>query len=91
VKEKRGIIHTIKRRNCKWDGNILQRNCFIKHVIEGKIEGRIEVTGGRGRRRKETRDELKQTGGYLELKEEALDNSGVPTGGWGVHPRPEIP
>jgi hypothetical protein len=28
----------------------LGRNCLLKHVIEGKIEGRIEVTGKRGRR-----------------------------------------
>ena len=25
---------------------MLRRNCLLKHVIEGKIEGRIEVTGG---------------------------------------------
>jgi hypothetical protein len=31
--------------------------------------------GGRGRRRKETRDEHKQTRGYLELEEEALDHT----------------
>jgi hypothetical protein len=31
---------------------ILRRNCLLKEVIEGKIKGRIEVTGRRGRRRK---------------------------------------
>jgi hypothetical protein len=25
-------------------GHILRRNCLLKHVIEGKIVGRIEVT-----------------------------------------------
>jgi hypothetical protein len=32
--------------------HIMRRNCLLKHVIEGKIEGRIEVTGRRGRRHK---------------------------------------
>jgi hypothetical protein len=31
----------------------------IKHVIEGKIEGRIEMTGRRGRRRKQLLVDLK--------------------------------
>jgi hypothetical protein len=29
----------------------LHRNKLLKHTIEGKIEGRIEVIGRRGRRR----------------------------------------
>jgi hypothetical protein len=36
----------------------LHRNCLPKHVIEGKIEGRIEVMGRRGRRCKQLLDEL---------------------------------
>jgi len=30
-----------------------RRNCLRIQVIEGKVEGRIEVTGRRGRRRKQ--------------------------------------
>jgi len=30
----------------------LLRGCILKHVIEGKIRGKIEVTRIRGRRRK---------------------------------------
>jgi hypothetical protein len=75
VKEKRSIVLTIKGRTCNWDDHILQRNCLIKHDIEGKIEERIKMTGGRGRRRKETRDKLKKIRGYLELKEEVLDHT----------------
>jgi hypothetical protein len=41
--------------------------------MEGKIEGRIEVRGRRGRRHKQLLDELKETGSYWKLKEEALD------------------
>jgi hypothetical protein len=52
VKEARNIVQTIKRRKANWIGHILRRNCLLKHVIEGKLEGRIEMTGRRGRRRK---------------------------------------
>jgi hypothetical protein len=52
VKEERNILHTIKRRKANWIGHILRRNCLLKHVIEGKIEGRIKVAGRRGRWRK---------------------------------------
>ena len=45
VKEERNIIHTVKRRKANWIGHILRRNCLMKHIIEGKIEGGIEVTG----------------------------------------------
>jgi len=37
----------------------LGRNCLLKHVIEGKIEGRIRVTGRRGRRNKQLLSDLK--------------------------------
>jgi hypothetical protein len=45
VKEERNIVHTIKRRKANWIGHILCRKCLLKHVIEGKLEGRIEMTG----------------------------------------------
>jgi hypothetical protein len=44
VKEKRNILQTIKRRNTNWIGHILCRNCLLKHMVEGKIKGRIQVT-----------------------------------------------
>jgi hypothetical protein len=50
MKEGRNIIHTIKRRKANWIGHIFHRNCPLKHVAEGKIEGRIEIMGRRGRR-----------------------------------------
>jgi hypothetical protein len=31
------------------DKRFLGRNCLVKYVIEGKIGGRIEVSGKRGR------------------------------------------
>jgi hypothetical protein len=75
VKEERNIVHTIKRREANWIGDILHRNCLLKHVIEGKLEGRIEMTGRRGRRRKQLLDNLKKTRRYWKLKEEALDRT----------------
>jgi hypothetical protein len=44
VKENRNILQTIKRWKANWIGHILHRNRLLKHVIEGKIAGRIEVT-----------------------------------------------
>jgi hypothetical protein len=49
--------------------------CLLKHVIEGKLEGRIEMTGRRGRRRKQLLDDLKENIRYWKLKEEALDRT----------------
>jgi hypothetical protein len=52
---------------------ILRRNYLLKEVTEGKINGRIEVTRRRGRRRKQLLDDLGDRRGYSNLKEEALD------------------
>jgi hypothetical protein len=75
VKEERNILHTIKRRKANWIGHILSRNCLLKHVIEGKLEGRIEMTGRRGRRRKQLLDDLTEKKRYWKLKEETLDRT----------------
>jgi len=45
---------------------------LLKCVIEGKIEGRIEVMGKQGRRCKQLLDNLKEMRGCWKLKEEAL-------------------
>ena len=58
------ILHTINRKKAHWSGRMLHRNCLLKHVIEG----RMEETGRRGRRRKRLLDDLKETGGYWKLK-----------------------
>ena len=58
-----------------WIGHSLRRNCLLKHVIEGKIKGQIEVKRRQGRRRKKLLDDLKDRRGYCELKEEALDRT----------------
>jgi hypothetical protein len=75
VKEERNIVNTIKRRKANWIGHILRGNCLLKHVIEGKLEGRIEMMGRRGRRRKQLLYDLKEKRRYWKLKEEALDRT----------------
>jgi hypothetical protein len=40
VKEERNILRTLKRRKANWIGHTLCRNCLLKHVVEGKAEGR---------------------------------------------------
>jgi hypothetical protein len=72
VKEDRNILHTIKIRKANWIGHILRRNCLLKHVIEGKVQG---VVGRRGRRCEQLLDDLKEKRGYWKLKEEALDRT----------------
>ena len=61
-KEDRNILLTIKRRKANRIGHILPRNCVLKHVIERKIEGMIQMTGRRGRRIKRLLDELEDIG-----------------------------
>ena len=62
VKEERITLQTIKRRKANWNDHILRRNCFLKHVIYEKIEGRIDVTGRRGWWSKTLLDDLEKRG-----------------------------
>jgi hypothetical protein len=71
-KEESNILHTVKRRKPIWIGHILGRNCLLKHAVERKIEGRIEVMGRRRRRRKKLVDYLKEKRESSKLNEEAL-------------------
>ena len=73
VKEQRNILHVISKRKANLIGHILRRNCLLQRVIEGKIQGGIEVTGRQRRRRRKLLDDLKEMRGYSHLKEEALD------------------
>jgi hypothetical protein len=70
VKEERNIVHTIKRRLTG-----LVTSCVrTAYVTEGKIEGRIEGTGKRGRKCKQLLD-LKETRRYCKLRENALNRT----------------
>jgi len=72
VREERNIIYAINLRKASCIGHVLRRNCLLKHVIERNLEGTIEMTGRRGRRRKQLLDGLKEKIGYWKLKEGAL-------------------
>jgi hypothetical protein len=58
--EQRNILLEIRKRKTNWIGHILRRNCLLQRVIEGKIQGGIEVTGRQGRRRTKLLDDLKE-------------------------------
>lgn len=47
----------------------------IKHAVEGKTEGKVEMKGGRGRRRKKLLEYRKGKIRYWKLIEEALDRT----------------
>ena len=75
VREQRNILHEIHKRKANWIGHILRRNCLLQRVVEGKIQGGIEVTERQGRRRRKLLYDLKERRGYSHLKEEALDRT----------------
>jgi hypothetical protein len=64
VNEQRIILHEISKRKADWIGHILRRNCLLGQVIEGKIKRGIEVTGRRGRLRRNLLYDLTEGRGY---------------------------
>jgi hypothetical protein len=60
-----------KKRKADWICHIFCGKFLLKNVIEGKLEG----TGKRGRRRKQLLDVLKETKRCCKVKEEALDRT----------------
>jgi hypothetical protein len=54
------VLHRVKDERKGISYHIYQRNCLLKHTIEGKIKGTLEVTGRRERRRKQLLDDLKE-------------------------------
>ena len=67
IKVERNILHKIKLREANWIGNV----CLLKHAIEGKIDG----TGRRGRRRKQLLDDLEEKIRHRNLRQETLDGN----------------
>ena len=61
-KEERNILHKINWRKANWNGHILRWNCLLKHIVEGNIEGRIEVTGNEKEDVSSYRIALRKTG-----------------------------
>jgi hypothetical protein len=68
VNEESNILHKVKRRKANWIGHNWQWNCFLKDVIEGKGEGRKDVTERRGRRCEELLNDLKEKKRYWRTR-----------------------
>jgi hypothetical protein len=54
------ILHEIRKGKANWICHFLRRNCNLRRVTEGKIQGEIEVTARQGRRRRKLLDDLKE-------------------------------
>ena len=65
----------MKRSKANWIGNILRGNYLLNHIIEGTIEGGIEVAGRWGKRSEQLQNELKQMTGCWKLKDHATDRT----------------
>ena len=55
MKEENNFLHTKKLSKADFIGHMFRRNCLLEHVIEGKIEETIS----RGRRRRQLLDDPK--------------------------------
>jgi hypothetical protein len=75
LRVKEQILHEIPKPQANWIVHILLRNCLLQRITEGKIQGEIEVTGRKGRRRRKLLDDLKEKRGDSYLKEKALDRN----------------
>jgi len=72
LQKDRNSLHTVNRRKANWIGHISRRSCVLEYLIEGKIGGRKEVRGRRGRKSRQLLNDLIETRGCGKLKEEAL-------------------
>jgi hypothetical protein len=60
VKEQRNVLYEIRKWKGSWICRVFRRNCILQRVTEGEMQGRIEVTGRRGRRRGKLLDSIKE-------------------------------
>jgi hypothetical protein len=68
----RNILVKVKRIETVWIGYLIWRNDFLKNIIEGNIEGCVEVRVRRGRIRTQLLDDWKKTRVYWILKETSI-------------------
>jgi hypothetical protein len=73
VKERRNILHEIRKRKAKWIGHILRRNCLLwKNWRKDKREN---TSDRKTTKKLELLADLKDKRRYSHLKEEALDRT----------------
>jgi len=65
VEMEMNVLYIIGRWEGNWIGRIWRRIYFLQQLIGGKLEGKIEVTGRRERRRKQLLDDLEEKRGKL--------------------------
>jgi hypothetical protein len=82
VKKQRKILQTIKMKEVNWIGHVLCRNCLLRHVTEGNIEGRIDVTERRGRRQKKLMNDLEKTRRMPSIERESTRSPSVENSLW---------
>ena len=80
--EETNVPHTGHRRKANCIGHILRRNYLLKHVIEGKIAGRIEVMERRGRRRKQLLGDTEENERVLEIERGSTRSHSVENSPW---------
>ena len=71
----KNLTYNKKKKKPYLDWSHLAFELPCKTRYRRKEVGRIEVTGSRGRRRKQLLDDVKEKRGYWKLKEEALDRT----------------
>ncbi|KAI5728919.1 hypothetical protein M8J77_006673 [Diaphorina citri] len=69
VGEERTILRTIKKRKRSWLGHILRRDCIQRRIMEGRIEG----TRSRGRKKFGMLTDILKGRTFEEIKDEAQD------------------
>jgi hypothetical protein len=74
VKSEKNILKIVKSMNADWICHISCRNCLLKHIIEWKIEGRIEAWR-QGRRHKRLTVYVNEKRIHWKLKGKALDHT----------------
>ena len=68
------VCISVQIKKANWIGHIWRRNCLLKHVIDEKVESRMDRCYLKAcRRHQELMYDLKKSRGYWKLKEEALD------------------
>jgi hypothetical protein len=72
VNEDLNALQAMQRDRPDWIGHISRRNWLLKKIVERKVEGRMEVTGRHGRRRKKLLDDIQETRSW-KLEQVTLD------------------